>query len=391
MNSKTLLSCALAALLSGHVAAQETDAQRPDVQQLIEQLGDPSYQVRRDAEKALREMGESARAALAKAAESEKDSEVRWRAGRLLRRLEHQDAGGLRERGPGGGAQEQREREPGHGRSGSLDGQFEDLFRRLEENFGVDIPRHRFFDDNFFQDLQQQMRDLHGMPGVDWSKFGEGEGHSFKMRIGPDGVAVEIQDRTPDGKTETKKYEAPTLEAFREKYPEIAKQYLDRGNGSFSLRMGPRMQWNLGQPRGFPMPAPAPLEDTGPRLGVYTMPMSADLRTFLGLDDDQGLLVESVVDDSLAQRLGIEQGDVVLEVNGEPVGSAEEVQRALHAADGEKITAKINRRGQVRTLETTRTEQNEKSDQADDTERDSGSKSDSEKSEKNSRSKGVVR
>jgi hypothetical protein len=358
MKSHTVLSCALAALLSGHVMAQETE-KKPDAQQLIEQLGDPSYQVRRDAEKALRNMGKSAKDALEKAAENDKDSEVRWRAGRLLRNLEHQETGGLRARAPGGAAPEQEDQQSGSPDSGNLNEEFEDVFRRLEQDFGVDIPRHRFFNDDFFQDLQQQMQDLQG---PDWSQFGDGEGHAFQMRVGPDGVAVEIKQRDANGKTETKKYEAPSLEAFREKYPDIAKQYLDRGHGGFALRFGPDMQWNRGQVHAFPMPAPAPLDDSGPRLGIYTAQMSPDLRTFLGLGDDEGLLVGSVAPDSLAQRLGIEKGDVVLEVNGEHVSSAQDVQRALQAADGDKVSAKINRRGQERTLEAARTEKSEKTD-----------------------------
>ena len=39
-----------------------------------------------------------------------------------------------------------------------VEGIFDDVFEQLERDFGMDVPRHRFFDDAFFKDLNEQQR-----------------------------------------------------------------------------------------------------------------------------------------------------------------------------------------------------------------------------------------
>lgn len=54
-------------------------------------------------------------------------------------------------------------------------------------------------------------------------------------------------------------------------------------------------------------------------LGVQIQPVSEAIATALGLDDTSGALVNNVTVDGPAAQAGVESGDVVLSVNGEPV------------------------------------------------------------------------
>jgi len=86
----------LAGVLGGAVAASAladlprlpTTAPSDDVSGLITQLGDPDFHVRREASTQLRQIGPAALPALRQASESQ-DPEVRLRAAQIIRSLEH--------------------------------------------------------------------------------------------------------------------------------------------------------------------------------------------------------------------------------------------------------------------------------------------------------------
>jgi hypothetical protein len=343
----------------------------PTTSELIEQLGDRSFQVRKSAEASLRQRGADALAELRKAAADGADAEVQWRARRLVREIESGNDGRLQRRGDRAGRGNAGAIPPGtwapwqgwrqlHGQ-GDLDLEqvFGDLFERLERDFGVDVPRGRFFHDDFFQSLQQQMEEARrgnamGLPGT---------GQAFSMQMDQNGVRIEITEKGEDGKSESKVYEAPDLQTFRQKYPEIAERYL-REDGARMFGFGGQAP-GLRTFRFTPM-APnldlttPPMDDgfdNGDRLGVMVEVPSADLREFLQLDPNQGLRVVGVQDDSMAAAAGVEVGDVVLEVGGTEVGSAADVRAALAKVEaGSKLTIKVNRRGKEHALETEKVE-----------------------------------
>jgi serine protease Do len=70
---------------------------------------------------------------------------------------------------------------------------------------------------------------------------------------------------------------------------------------------------------------------------------------------DGGIVVESVVKDSLAEKLGLQRHDVLVEVQGKAVGGTPDVRAALgEVKAGEKVTAVVVRKGLKKALETTK-------------------------------------
>ena len=65
------------------------------------------------------------------------------------------------------------------------------------------------------------------------------------------------------------------------------------------------------------------------RLGVAVVSMTPELRTFFGAPDDRGLLISRVEPDSVADKAGLNVGDVLVSVDGMAVQSAVDVFEAL--------------------------------------------------------------
>jgi serine protease Do len=87
------------------------------------------------------------------------------------------------------------------------------------------------------------------------------------------------------------------------------------------------------------------------RLGVAVAPafVARRLRRSVGLPELDGLLVRGVEDGSAADKAGIEQGDLIVEVAGKPVEDADDLVEALAAA-GDTFEVKIVRGTEERTV-----------------------------------------
>ncbi|MEM9668839.1 MAG: Do family serine endopeptidase [Pseudomonadota bacterium] len=96
--------------------------------------------------------------------------------------------------------------------------------------------------------------------------------------------------------------------------------------------------------------------ETGP-LGVALKPLDDETRSTLGLDDDEeGLLVVDIDDDSPVAESGLRPGTAILEVNGRTVGTVSDFANAIEAArrsgkDQVLIAAVINGRTQFGTID----------------------------------------
>jgi membrane-associated protease RseP (regulator of RpoE activity) len=92
----------------------------------------------------------------------------------------------------------------------------------------------------------------------------------------------------------------------------------------------------------------------GAFLGVHLTELTTDLRRHFGVPEEAGVMVGKVVEDSPAMRAGLEVGDIITAVDGEPVEGAWQLQRAImdHEA-GEVAQLEVWRDGQMQTIEAT--------------------------------------
>lgn len=65
------------------------------------------------------------------------------------------------------------------------------------------------------------------------------------------------------------------------------------------------------------------------RLGAQVSSMTPELRAFFGAPNDAGILVQKVEKDSVADKAGVNVGDVLVEVDGERVSGMGDVRQAL--------------------------------------------------------------
>ena len=86
------------------------------------------------------------------------------------------------------------------------------------------------------------------------------------------------------------------------------------------------------------------------RLGVTVQELSPQLADYFGVDD--GVLVSSVTEESVAAAAGLQAGDVITSVDGRAVDDSARLRRRLSAVDpGEEVSIGLTRAG--RTLEVT--------------------------------------
>lgn len=87
-------------------------------------------------------------------------------------------------------------------------------------------------------------------------------------------------------------------------------------------------------------------------LGVQTMDITPDLQQQAGLTTLQGAYVANVVKGSAAQKAGLRQGDVVVEIDGTKIQSANDLRVAIgKTRPGDKIAVVVLRGGDRMTLQ----------------------------------------
>ncbi len=86
-------------------------------------------------------------------------------------------------------------------------------------------------------------------------------------------------------------------------------------------------------------------------LGVSMQPMTPALAKAAGLKDSNGVMVNSVVDNSPAAHASVEQGDVITGFNGKPVTDARDLAMAVASVPaGSKAEMTVWRNGGSHTL-----------------------------------------
>ena len=87
-------------------------------------------------------------------------------------------------------------------------------------------------------------------------------------------------------------------------------------------------------------------------VGVTLQTLTSELAAPLGLESNRGELISSVTPGGPAARAGVEQGDVVVSVAGQPVGPQASVAYLIsRQAIGSRVPVEVIRNGQRRTLQ----------------------------------------
>ncbi len=87
------------------------------------------------------------------------------------------------------------------------------------------------------------------------------------------------------------------------------------------------------------------------RLGIQLQPMTPELRTFLKAPDDRGILIVRVNEGSAAAKAGLEVGDVIVGLDGDPVDETHAfAARVLEAEKDKALSLEIVHGGKHRTL-----------------------------------------
>lgn len=89
-------------------------------------------------------------------------------------------------------------------------------------------------------------------------------------------------------------------------------------------------------------------------LGVSIQDVSPDMAKALGLKDAQGVVVSQVIEDSAAEKAGIKRHDVIVELNGQPLKSADQLRwRLALLRPGTQVELVALRDGQRETFTVT--------------------------------------
>jgi serine protease Do len=89
-------------------------------------------------------------------------------------------------------------------------------------------------------------------------------------------------------------------------------------------------------------------------LGLYPQDLDASLAKQFGLSQAGGALVGEISPDSPASRAGLKQGDVILELNGQPVKSANDLRlRVSESSPGTSVKLGVSRDGKMQDFNVT--------------------------------------
>jgi len=98
-------------------------------------------------------------------------------------------------------------------------------------------------------------------------------------------------------------------------------------------------------------------------LGVYMQTVTPELQKALGLKVNKGVYIAQIIENSPAEKAGLREGDVILEVEGLSVTSASELASIIHNyTPGSKVKIKFDRKGKIHEIEVTLGESSEKNE-----------------------------
>jgi predicted metalloprotease with PDZ domain len=89
----------------------------------------------------------------------------------------------------------------------------------------------------------------------------------------------------------------------------------------------------------------------GAFLGIYMQSLDEDLAEAMGLDVEEGVLVDDLVDDGPAEKAGLKAGDVIVKLDGRGVESSSVLRDLLgRKAPGDEVNCVVLRDGDEQTV-----------------------------------------
>lgn len=171
-----------------------------------------------------------------------------------------------------------------------------------------------------------------------WSLPAPGGGsssQSTQVEVGPQGVKVRVTEEV-DGQPTTREYSAASLDELLAAHPELRGRIGVGGAAPSGPMFGPRFDWFLRDPRGGAGPDPTDAMRRTVRtdiLGVVLEELSAEQRRDLGVADGIGLRIARVESGTIAERLGLKSGHILLELDGQAVRSRDDVTARIRARE----------------------------------------------------------
>lgn len=178
---------------------------------------------------------------------------------------------------------------------------------------------------------------------------------SVSIQMDDDGVKCKVTKRV-EGEEVTEEYTAKTMEELLEAHPELRDELKVEAFGPGALPFGGGFLDRFGFDRfGFDpyrpgLPAPRAGDVRTDVLGVYVAPLTPEESQALALEPGQGLRIERVEPGTIAAQLGLQRGHVLVEIDGHPIGTREDITARLsqRAPDGPLEIKVIDRWGQER-------------------------------------------
>lgn len=264
------------------------------------------------------------------------------------------------------------------GPPGAREDRFEEMIRRLAETLerlgdraDADVRRALEETKNLLEELRRQGPPLSrpwGMPGGQpgapdlppgppfgpdqaWSRAErarqQAERRLHELRAHMEQLRRDLGEENEELKEARKKL----LEAVEKRYKELAERAREEAERARKeaarTREALRERFERGPGgRMFPRPQLFGVASRG-RLGIQVEPVPAALASHLQLKENSGLIVTEVVKDSPADKAGVKPHDIILEMDGKPVGAdVEAFRKAVRELKGEaKITLKVLREG----------------------------------------------
>ena len=159
-------------------------------------------------------------------------------------------------------------------------------------------------------------------------------GERYEIEIERDGDRERLTARRPAGGDEALRALLERLgSAFERNFG--GEEFQPRFEQDRRAIVPPRSDANRGD---APRVVPLPTTPGGPRLGVTVV------------QGPDGVRVTSVIPGSGAEVAGLQPDDLILAVNGQPIGSADELRAALERIDGDAVRIEVRRDGRAFVL-----------------------------------------